>query len=75
MNRARRLQIERLREDAKAGLAQPTAEELWEIVDELLPDAELADLIDRADPAFLEPWRERRASGAAFYVQGRRIKP
>lgn len=36
------LEIERMREEARVGLRVMTAEEVWELVGELLEDAELA---------------------------------
>lgn len=47
-------QIQRMHEEVKAGLRVMTVEQVWEIVEELLPDAELAATLEKEGlPAYL----------------------
>lgn len=43
---ARLVEIERMRDEALAGLLTVAAEEIWELVAELLPEAELAAILE-----------------------------
>ena len=65
MNRARRLEIERLRDESLSGLATVSAAEVWSIVDELLEDAELVGAIEGESPGLMENWRAECAARRA----------
>lgn len=58
MKRARLLEIDRLRDEAKSGLGILTADEVWDIVDELLPEAELASIIEAENGELTDAWRQ-----------------
>ncbi len=62
MKRARLLEIDRLRDEAKSGLGILTADEVWDVVDELLPEAELASIIEAENEPLVEAWRQELAA-------------
>lgn len=60
ISRARMLEIERLRDESKAGLRTVTVEELWDLVEELLPEAELVNTMENAlGTEHFRGWRRR----------------
>jgi hypothetical protein len=51
---SRQLEIERMREEVRVGLRTMTVEEVWDLVDELFPDGQLAEALEVGGlPAYL----------------------